>query len=528
MKKQDYVFDLIKSLTRGEKRNFRMLTQITSGSKKYLKLFDCMDSLDSYDESKILKKFRSDSSFEKQLAYNKNYLYNAILNSLAYFHKGANSEVSSLTLQVEILMQKNLYDQARKLLRKVKERVKSQEKFEDLLKLFRFEVEILRLTENYKILHESLRQVEFEEKVTLEKISNLLKMRHLSVRAEVLMATIGMARREDDLEIINEILASPEMEDEKQALSNRAKILYQVVMRRVYHFKDDHASAFPHIKRALELYEANPILIEDDRIGYLKMLGSLVHTSFLLFGLDEAVKGLDKVMAFKPATPQENVFRFSRIYLYLLAMHSDQGVRASEEFMVDFHEELERLSSVIPPKTELYAYYMLTMYFHVHGDISKALKANNEFLNKPRASMSIPIQGAARIYNLVLHFELGNYDLIEYNLKSTSRFIYKIGRMFKYERRILRFFNRVINVKTQDEIRFELEQLKSDLMVIFEDPYERKARILFKVIEWIDSKLEGIPYAQAVERFKLVLIEEQQEQLKERQAAKSLKQLQDK
>lgn len=525
MKKQDYVFDLIKSLTRGEKRNFRMLTQITSGSKKYLKLFDCMDSLDSYDESKILKKFRSDPSFEKQLAYNKNYLYNAILNSLAYFHKGPNSEVSSLTLQVEILMQKNLYDQARKLLRRVKERVKSQEKFEDLLKLFRFEVEILRLTENYKVLHESLRQVEFEEKVTLEKISNLLKMRHLSVRAEVLMATIGMARREDDLEIINEILASPEMEDEKRALSNRAKILFHVVMRRVYHFKDDHVSALPHIKRALELFEASPILIEDDRIGYLKMLGSLVHTTFLLFGLDE-VKGLDRVMAFKPNTPQENVFRFSRIYLYMLAMHSDQGIVASEEFMADFHDELNKLSAVIPPKTELYAYYLLTVYYHVHGDHSRALKANNEFLNKPRASMSIPIQGAARIYNLVLHFELGNYDLIEYNLKSTSRFIYKIGRMFKYERRILRFFNRVINVKTQDEITSELKQLRADLMDIFEDPYEYKARILFKVIEWIDSKLEDIPYAKAVERFKLVEIEEQQRQLG--QKVRSGKEFQDK
>jgi tetratricopeptide (TPR) repeat protein len=524
MKKQDYVFDLISSLTRGEKRNFRMLTQITSGSKKYLKLFDCMDSMDSYDESKILKKFRADPSFEKQFAYNKNYLYNAILNALAYFHKGPNSEVSSLTLQVEILMQKNLYDQAKKQLRKVKERVMAQEKFEDLLKLFRFEVEILRLTENYKILHESLRQVEFEEKVTLEKISNLLKMRHLSVRVEVLMATIGMARREDDLEIINEIMASPEMEDEKRALSNRAKIMYNVVLRKVYHFKDDHISAFPHIKRVLNLYEANPILIEDDRIGYLKMLGSHVHTSFLIYGLDEAVKGLDKVMAFKPATPQENVFRFSRIYLYLLAMHSDQGVLASEEFMEDFHNELEKLSAVIPPKTELYAYFMLMTYYHTHGDHSRALKANNEFLNKPRPAMSISTQGAARIYNLVLHFELENYDLIEYNLKSTSRFIYKIGRMFKYERRILRFFTKVINLKNQEEVRQELQQLKADLLVIFEDPYEKKATITFKVIEWIDSKLEGIPFAQTMERSKLAHIKEQNQS----QAVESDKLLQDK
>ncbi|MEM0996614.1 MAG: hypothetical protein AAGN35_06030 [Bacteroidota bacterium] len=500
MKKQDYVFQLIKSLTRGEKRNFRMLGQLTSGSKKYLKLFDCMDGMDAYDEAKILKKFRKDPSFEKQFAYNKNYLYNAILNSLAYFHKGSNAEISSLTLQVEILMQKNLYDQARKLLRKVKERVSEQEKFEDLLKLYRFEVEILRYTENYKILHESLRRVEFEEKVALEKISNLLLMRRLAARSEVLFATIGMARHEDDLRRVQEICAFPEMESEEQALSIRAKILYNQIMRRVHHHEDDHRGALPFVERAIELYEANPGILADEKSTYLKMLGAAVNHSFNQFGLDEASKRLDKILELKVNTPQERLFKFTRGYLFYMAMFSDEGRKAPDSFIEEFDQELEKMWKEIPPSTKLFAMYALMTYHHIQGNHSKALKASNELLNQPRNGVSTPMQAAARIYNLVIHFELGNLDLIEYNLKSTSRFIFKIGRMFKFERRVLRFFSRVINLSTKEEERAEMQSLRDDLVEIVKDPFEAKAYTIFRAIEWLDAKLEGVPFAETIQR----------------------------
>lgn len=208
MKRNDAVFQLIKSLTRGEKRNFRMLAQLTSGDKKYLQLFDTLDGLDEYNEAKILKKFRKDPSFEKQFAYNKNYLYNSILNSLAYFHKGADSELSSLTIQVKILSEKSLFHQAKKLLRKVKEKVIAQERFEELLKLLNLEAEVIMRTENVKIIRDALRSVEFEEKVTMEKIHNLLEFRKLKSRVVILRRTFYMARTDNELKLMKEVTSS--------------------------------------------------------------------------------------------------------------------------------------------------------------------------------------------------------------------------------------------------------------------------------------------------------------------------------
>lgn len=46
---------LIQSLTKSEKRYFKMFTSLQSGEKSYLKLFDAIEKMEEYDEEKIKK-----------------------------------------------------------------------------------------------------------------------------------------------------------------------------------------------------------------------------------------------------------------------------------------------------------------------------------------------------------------------------------------------------------------------------------------------------------------------------------------
>ena len=499
MKKQDSVFELIKSLTRGEKRNFRMLARLTSGAKKYLQLFDVLDALEEYDEIKILKKFRKDISFEKQFAYNKNYLYNSILNSLAYFHKGLDAELSSLSLQVEILLEKNLFDQARKMLRKVKDRVVSQEKFEDMLKLFRLEVEILRTTENLKLLHESLRRIEVKETITLEKISNLLIYRRLETRMVARLLSENIARSREELKYVDDILAFPEMENEECALSIRGKILYNNISHRIKQFRGEFAEAIPFAKREIELFDAHPAILEDEKLVYLRTVASLAHFQFMTKGLAEAIPALTKIRTAKVSTPKERLFRFQRVYLYYLVMLLDTGEAAPANFLEEFNVELGRLKKELPASVQFLSFYSLAFYHHVQGEHSLALQSINAFLNHPRTNVSMNLQASARIYNLVIHFELGNYDLVAYNLKSASRFISKVDRMGKFERRFLSFLSRAINTKSKPELKKEMLSFQTDIEEIIKDPFEFNATKYFKVEAWLESKIKGIPFAEAVQ-----------------------------
>ncbi len=82
-KNTDPLFQLIKSLTKAEKRYFKLhVNKQTAGEDtKFLKLFDLIDKQKDYDESKILQKDKSIKS--QQFSNLKAHLYKQILQNLA-------------------------------------------------------------------------------------------------------------------------------------------------------------------------------------------------------------------------------------------------------------------------------------------------------------------------------------------------------------------------------------------------------------------------------------------------------------
>mgnify|MGYP000023314336 CR=1 FL=1 len=58
MKPSNELFQLIKSLTKSEKRYFKLSSSLQSGEKNYMKLFDIIEIQDEYDEPAIKQKFK--------------------------------------------------------------------------------------------------------------------------------------------------------------------------------------------------------------------------------------------------------------------------------------------------------------------------------------------------------------------------------------------------------------------------------------------------------------------------------------
>lgn len=109
MKKNEELFHLIKSLSKSEKRYFKLETQ-QNESADYLLLFDAIDQQKTYNESEIKTLFK-DKGFIVQLTTIKNYLKQRILQSLRNFHQkiSKNAEVIDILRNVEILFHKGQY-----------------------------------------------------------------------------------------------------------------------------------------------------------------------------------------------------------------------------------------------------------------------------------------------------------------------------------------------------------------------------------------------------------------------------------
>ena len=122
----DALFQLIKSLGKAEKRNFKLFVgrNSASGDLKIALLFDLLDKMPDYDESALLRK--GNALKKEQLPNLKANLYKQVLASLRVMREEVNVE-NQLHEQLEyarILYDKGLYQQSLRMLERTRELAK--------------------------------------------------------------------------------------------------------------------------------------------------------------------------------------------------------------------------------------------------------------------------------------------------------------------------------------------------------------------------------------------------------------------
>ena len=114
----------------------------------------------------------------------------------------------------------------------------------------------------------------------------------------------------------------------------------------------------------------------------------------------------------------------------------------------------------------LIIYFCCAQFYLEVQDFKNALKWINIFLNLPKTNLRADLQCSARLINLIIHYELGNYELVDYSLKSTYRFIFKRDRMYKVERLVLRSIKQLAQVGRGEEADLIFRKMQQELDVM--------------------------------------------------------------
>jgi hypothetical protein len=173
----DTLFQLIKSLEKSEKRNFKLYVKRNSSAEdlKMTQLFDALDKMDEYDEELLLKK--NESIKKQQLSNSKAHLYRQILSSLRLIKHEDNIDIQ-LHEQMDharILYNKGLYLQSLKILDRLKDLARVHNQFTYLQQAIFFEkkIEALHITRSMQDRADSLAQEANQVNDQLDMISKL-------------------------------------------------------------------------------------------------------------------------------------------------------------------------------------------------------------------------------------------------------------------------------------------------------------------------------------------------------------------
>ncbi|HWJ27721.1 MAG TPA: hypothetical protein VNS32_14335, partial [Flavisolibacter sp.] len=195
----DTLFQLVKSLQKAEKRNFKLYVKRNSSNEdlKIIELFDVLDKMDEYNESVLSKKIKSIK--KEQIANRKAHLYKQILASLRLLETNDNIDIQ-LHEQLDharILYNKGLYLQSLKILDKAKENAKQNNQYSFLVQILFLEkkIESLHITRSLK---DRARQLSLEADETVDHIALITKLSNLALELYGWYINNGHARNEAD------------------------------------------------------------------------------------------------------------------------------------------------------------------------------------------------------------------------------------------------------------------------------------------------------------------------------------------
>jgi len=490
MQQESDLFVLIQSMDKNEKRYFKLNSKLQKGNKTYVELFAALVGEKSYDE-KSFKQKHKDKRFVKNFAYNKNHLYTLLVRSLINYSHTVTSDgkMHSMIAECWILFNKAMYKRYFRALAKAKKFAYKHEKFGYLLQILDMQKIIMPKRLIHKIKADDILN---EAKDAAAKMINIFEY---GKTTSILLSNFryfGLSRGESQTEELDRITAAGIMDNINNAESIRALEAYYRVLEISSGIKADNEIKHSALVKRYEIVTSNPHPFKDYILNYpINILYALTECCLALNRTDEAESYLDKlygeVIKEKFSLEDFEIFReYLHLRIYLKKGKVDKAVKLIprlEGILLKYKDKLQI-------DTELSILYHITICRIEEKNFSKALIAANNLLSHPLLTNRSYYESYIQVLNLVIHFELKNYELLRHLLVRTYRYLRKHEKFFKTEQLIIDFIRKLQKVKTDDDLIFNFRTLSKKLSRLRNDKYEKNAFEYFDLLKWVDGKIK--------------------------------------
>ncbi len=501
----DTLFQLIKSLEKSEKRNFKLFATRNSSSEelKVVQLFDALDKMEQYDEELL---FRKNKEIKKQQLSNlKAHLYKQILSSLRLITDEENIDIQ-LREQLDfarILYNKGLYLQSLKVLEKIKAIARTNNQFTYLQQAIFFEkkIEALYITRSMQDRAENLSKEADEVTLSLQKISLLS---NLALQLYGWYIKNGHCRsKKDETEIIEFVKRSIVFSDRECSGFYERLYLYQCYCWSAF-IRQDFLQYYRYTEKWVRLFKEEPQMIQIESGVYIKGLHNLMSAHFYLSNADKLNAVLNGFKTFSETKIVRHNFNnemqfficgtIAQFNLHFLKGRFSDGITLIPEI----EKKLIQYQHFIDSHRILVFYYKIACLYFGSGDYGKSIDYLNKIINR-KADLRNDLQCYARLLHLIAHFELGNEQILDHLIKSVYRYMAKMENLTAVEEAIFKFIRKsfTLNVK---KIKPELEKLLTVLRQKQKSRYEKRSFIYLDFISWLESKIDNVPVQHVIRK----------------------------
>lgn len=494
------LFRLIKSLTKAEKRNFKLFATRAGATpeSKFIRLFNAIDKSSQPDDDLLLKRIGITPG---KLSNLKRHLYQQVLTSLRliYINKEIDIELREQIDFTRILYGKGHYLDALRLLERAKDTAVKHN--QDILHL-----EILEFQKLIEARHVTLsRQVSNKMELLLmesdkrnESVMNTSRIFSLNIQLHGLYIEHGHSRTKEEQtnneDFWNKAQKGIAGKGPSDYTFNQKVNLFQATMW-FHYIQLNFPAALEAALEAATWFSLKKQMTLKDPDLYLRCLYYVTMFSYLT-GKESTVHRhlnlMGDFLANDKVLLNQNTRHLGEVY-YCLARFNLLFMQGEYKLAYSFGQELlgNYKSGKLNPNSHrwaLFLYKCAAACFLVKR-FNEALDYLNDIINMRSGIFREDLLINTRLLHAICNFELTNYSLVDYHLKSLNRLLNRSREAAETHTLAVTGLRRLLRTPLAEHNKV-YEKLRTDLTSSADHPFEQKTMVYLDLTYWVNSHLQ--------------------------------------
>lgn len=484
---------LVKSLSKSEKRQFKLLAKRQTGDKNYMDLFDLIDKTDSRDEEMIDKNFRQlrpGTSTDNVAAYLVKVLIDSLIRSRV--KDDSLSQLLYGMLRVNLLKERNLHNEAYKELIGLQQIADNSQ--EHLLQYMIYRQQLNYLTEiNFKDLSEKqLIGLQIKAREVLKDTRNTHEHYALYELLKYRLIRSGQILSEKDKRTLDDLLLS------EMSIIN-AKVKNSLESQKIHlFFQSFYLTHISDFKSALKtfydlnrLFEKNASHWHHPPLDYFSALDGILDNLRVIGRYKEMDFYIEKLnhldMDIYPEYFQFMIRKSAISYRLALLLHTGE-LNAAINFIENCDSNSLKAYSLVDIDKQRELFFTIALTWFKARNLKKAHKYMNEILLIGKANHQSMIYKASMLLNIIIFYEERDLEYLDYEIRSYKRNVTGNLKLLETEKLVFKVIKLDPDFNRAGKNALSWKSLEPTLLSIEKNKYEMQIRKYFDFIKWVRDK----------------------------------------
>jgi len=482
------LFVLIKSLTKSEKRYLKMTFKQSGGEtrlKTYLKMFEMIDKQLEYNEDKLYFALQKYMRLNRHKFANIKYvLYQKILMNIRYLYRehNPNFEIQGLLEQTAILYHKTLYQQSFTVLQKARRIILKREVYSYMPQVTTWENRLSQY-----VLYSSTYNSSIEEDLTLLEETKLnIELLELLTKVKLIHQQQGKVNILENKHELLCLIDNMVMNQSLTKFSFRVRLSYYEI-NALYHISlNNYQHSYGYYQKLMKLWEENDSKKKFFSEEYIKHIFEYLWIGIVTnLSADYKIYLTEIETALIDFIPQEAQELLISVIECLECLAYASPTELTEK-LEDISQKDRQACGIF---WEFRIQQMMSMGYFLVNDLQNALRYNYILKNDKYQHIYSTHKCFLRIWNIILDYEIGNLDVLDYTYRSANRFFKKQEYDTTLEIVLLKKLRKLYNAVDNEDTLKIISEIEDYLYRLPEQdlPWQKLEYNLLQT--WIKGKL---------------------------------------